>query len=68
MKLSDYERRFQLILSMEIVEGQKNQMLSGLMTDLERRFNIPMIKNREWEKENSEVYALYRKVSESRSL
>lgn len=68
MKLSDYRKRFDLILSMKIVDGQKDQMLSGLMTDLERRFNIPMVKNEEWIKENPEIYALYREVSESRSF
>lgn len=66
MRLDEYEKRFEFILEMDSKKSEKNLLLSGLMTDLERNFHVPMMKNEAWEHENSEVYALYRKIADSR--
>lgn len=68
MRLDEYETRFEFILEMDSKQSEKDLLLSGLMTDLERNFHVPMMKNKAWEQENPEVYALYRKVADSRSL
>ncbi|MHC8523995.1 hypothetical protein ACPJHQ_26095 [Rossellomorea sp. H39__3] len=46
----------------------KDKMLSNLMTALEWEYNIPMIRNPEWEEKNRKVIALYRKISQSRTF
>jgi len=68
MRLDEYEKRFQVILEMDKDQSEKDRMFSSLMTDLERRFNIPMVKDEVWEKENLEIYGLYQKVADSRLL
>lgn len=67
MRLDEYEKRFEFILEMDRKQSEKDRLLSGLMTDLERNFHIPMVKDETWEQENPEVYVLYRKVADSRS-
>lgn len=68
MTPKEYEQRFNTILNVSKSPNEKDKLLAILMTELERAFQIPMIKNKTWEEENTEVYALYRKVSDSRSL
>lgn len=68
MTLNEYYQRYELILKMPIGLIEKDKMLSSLMTDLERNFHIPMIKDESWQKEHLSVHTLYTKVSESRSL
>lgn len=68
MTLNEYYQRYELILKMPIGVIEKDKMLSSLMTDLERNFHIPMIKNESWQQEHLSVHTLYTKVSESRSL
>ena len=68
MTLNDYHQRYKTILNLPIGIIEKDKMLSSLMSDLERAYRIPMIKNEGWEKENEDVHALYFKVSMSRSF
>ena len=68
MRLKDYNQRYETILSLPIGVIDKDKMLSSLMSDLERAYRIPMIKNEGWEKENKDVHALYFKISMSRSF
>lgn len=68
MNLREYKQRYETIMNLSISPTEKDKMLSLLMTELENAFDVPMIKNEGWEKENPEVYALYFKVSASRSF
>jgi len=68
MTIKEYEQRFRTILNLNNPSIDRDKMLSALMSEMEHTFQIPMIKNEDWEKENHEVYSLYRKVSESRSF
>lgn len=68
MKVYEYETRFNAILEMSNTPADKDKMLASLMTEMEQTFQIPMMKNKVWEEEEPEVYALYRKVADSRSL
>lgn len=47
-------------------QSEKDRLLSWLMMDLERNFHVPMVKDEAWEQRNSEVYALYQKIADSR--
>lgn len=66
MKLSDINKKYELIMESNNSPDIKATKLAGLMTDMERFYSIPMLKNEEWERENRKVIALYRKISRSR--
>ena len=59
---------YESILHSDLTNKEKNRQFARLMTDMEREFNIPIIRNLEWEKKNRAVVALYRKISMSRTL
>lgn len=46
----------------------KDKRLAQLMTDLEQAYNIPILNNEDYNRENPFVYQLYRAVSEARSF
>lgn len=47
---------------------EKDRQLARLMSELERQYKIPIVRDPDWEEQNKPVVALYRKVSMSRSL
>jgi hypothetical protein len=49
-------------------EPYRSRSLAGLMDEMERTYNVPMIGNEAWESQNRAVIALYRKISMSRDL
>lgn len=65
-RLKEFENQFKEIIKCD--DQRKDIRLSKLMTEMEREFGIPILKNEEWEKNNKSVVALYRKISMSRSL
>lgn len=56
----------------DIMAGEDGAMrdyrLAALMTDMEGAFNVPTLKNDEWESANPAVAELYREVSKARGL
>jgi len=68
MTLNEYYQRYETIMNLSVGPIERDKMLSSLMTDLERAFQIPMVKNEGWEKEYADVHAFYFKVSTSRSF
>lgn len=68
MTLSYYHQRYEEILHSNISNYDKNKALSEIMTEMEKEFKIPMLRNEKWEKKNRSVIALYRKISLSRNL
>ena len=68
MKLSQFNKRYEEIIHADLPNGEKNRRLAALMTEMEREFKIPVLRNEAWEKENKAVIALYRKISMSRTL
>lgn len=60
--------RYEDILHSNLTDDQKAVKFGLLMSELERIYRIPMIRNAEWEQENKSVIALYRKISMSRNL
>ena len=66
--MNEYYQRYETIMNLSVGPIERDKMLSSLMTDLERAFQIPMVKNEGWEKEYADVHAFYFKVSTSRSF
>lgn len=46
----------------------KDVELADLMTEMERRYEIPLLSNPAWEKKNPEVINVYRAISNMRKL
>ena len=68
MTLAQFNKRYGEIIHADLPNGEKNRRLAALMTEMEREFKIPVLRNEAWEKENKAVIALYRKISMSRTL
>lgn len=47
---------------------QKAKKLAEMMTDMEGEYQIPMIRNPEWEAKNPDVIKTYRQISDMREL
>ncbi|MEK4181754.1 hypothetical protein NSQ61_20135 [Aeribacillus sp. FSL K6-1121] len=63
-----FTKRFKNILSSKTPQSIKDARLANLMSDLERAYNIPMLRNENFEKQNPFVMQLYRTVSEARDI
>ena len=63
-----FTKRFNEIVESDTSEQTKTSRLSILMTDLEQAYNIPMLNNEKFNKENPFVIQLYRAVSEARTI
>lgn len=59
---------YEYIIHSDLSDRIKALKLSKLMMEMERGYGIPMIRDRDWEKENKAVVAMYRKISRSRNL
>lgn len=66
--LSEINKEYESIMHSDMNQELKDKKLSSLMDILEKKFNIPMIRDEEYEKRNRAVIALYRKIARSRSL
>ncbi|WP_339249354.1 hypothetical protein NSQ43_08750 [Sporosarcina sp. FSL W8-0480] len=64
--LADYQREYEIIIFAD--QPKKDLLLAGLMTEMEKQFNIPFPRNRAWEKENPKINAMYRKIAITRTL
>lgn len=64
--LLDYQREYEKIIHAD--QPRKDILLVGLMTEMEKQFKIPVIRNEEWERENSKIMAMYRKLRITRTL
>jgi len=64
--LSDYQREYERIIHAD--QPRKDILLAGLMTEMKKQFKIPIPRNEEWERENTMVLAMYRKLTITRSL
>ncbi|MFC5602104.1 hypothetical protein [Sporosarcina koreensis] len=64
--LEDYQREYEEIIHAD--QPKKDMLLVGLMTELEKQFKIPSPRNKEWERENPQIAAMYRKLIITRSL
>lgn len=68
MSLKAINERYENIMKADIPSDRKAKQLADLMTEMEGKYNIPMIRKQEFENENRKVIALYRKISMSREF
>ncbi|MGJ9460699.1 hypothetical protein [Oceanobacillus sp. CF4.6] len=66
--LAWFNNEYEKVLHSGLSDSQKSKEYANLMTEMEYKFKVPMLKDPEWEKENRSVIALYRKISNSRDL
>lgn len=59
---------YEKILHSDLSDDEKTRRYAELMTDMEREYRIPALRNVAWKKENRAVISLYRKISMSRKL
>lgn len=65
--ITTYREQFDAI--MDSPPGrQRDLRLAALMSELERKFRIPALKNTEWETSNPVVADLYKEVSYARAF
>lgn len=62
MTPKEYNTRYETILNMKLDECERQKLLAGLLVDLERAFQPSLYESEIAEKENEEIYNLYRKV------
>lgn len=65
--IEQFKARYDDIMAGE-AGAMRDYRLAALMTDMEGAFNVPTLKNDEWEASNPEVIELYREVSQARGL
>ncbi|GMA51803.1 hypothetical protein GCM10025857_31600 [Alicyclobacillus contaminans] len=65
-RLSAVHRQYQCIMQSHLSTQQRDMALASLMTQMEREFHIPLLRDEQWEQRNKPVIALYRIISESR--
>lgn len=68
MDLKKINERYEQIILSNLPQNEKDKRLAVLMSEMEADFNIPMLRNSEWESKNRKVIALYRKIANSRKL
>lgn len=66
LSLADFEDRYQAIMRTE-PGYEQNKALSGLMDLVKREFDVPLLRNEEWEHEHPAIIAMYRKIANSRA-
>lgn len=64
--LADYQREYEGIIHAD--QPKRDMLLVGLMAEMEKQFKIPMPRDKEWERKNPEIAAMYRKLRITRSL
>jgi hypothetical protein len=63
-----FKKAIEINKNPHLTQDQKDKRLSELMTDMERVYNIPMLRNEQWERDNGYVISIYREISNMRNL
>lgn len=68
-KLFDFVRKaIDVDADTELTRDQKDKKLATIMTEMERAYRIPILRNSAWEEENPEVIRVYKEISDMRKL
>lgn len=65
--IEQFKARYDDIMAGE-AGAMRDYRLAALMTDMEGAFNVPTLKDEQWESANPAVADLYREVSHARGL
>ena len=63
-----YRKAIWIDANPHLTQYQKDSELAELMTAMERIYKIPMLRNEQWERDNSDIISIYRKISDMRKL
>ncbi len=66
MELIEITSRYNRVLSSQRDQYEKDKAYAAIMTDMEKQFQIPMMKDEGYEKDHSDILDLYRRISMSR--
>lgn len=66
--LKELNKEYEDIIHSELSDQKKGIQLAELMTEMERDYKVPALRNIDWENKNRSVIALYRKISMSRNF
>jgi len=66
--LKYFSNEYEKIARSNLTDKEKTYKYSELMTEMEKVYKIPLLKDEAWERENRKVIAMYRKLSMSREL
>lgn len=66
--LASINEEYERTLHSDLNDYEKAVKYGELMTTMEYVFNVPILKNEEWERNNKAVISLYRKLSMSRKF
>lgn len=64
--LASFYMQYETIINSNMSSQEKDKALSNLMTEMEKAYHIPLLRDSEWETKNKKVIALYRILSQSR--
>ena len=67
-ELITYSNRFNEIINSRSSDDVKDQRLANLMSDLEKAYRIPFLRDEDFEKKHPRLMAFYRSVSYARKL
>jgi len=67
-ELMIFSNRFNEIINSSSSDDIKDQRLANLMSDLERAYHIPFLRDEEFEKKHPRLMKFYRSVSYARKL
>ncbi|MFZ5642568.1 MAG: hypothetical protein ACOY46_03115 [Bacillota bacterium] len=67
-RLAEHNREYEKILHSDLNNYEKSMKYGQLMTIMEKEFQIPMLRNIDFEKKNPAAISLYRKISMSRNI
>ncbi len=59
--------QYETIVHSDISRDEKDKAYTNLVTYMEAHYDIPMLQKAEFEADNSEIIALYQKISTSRT-
>ncbi|WLR60171.1 hypothetical protein [Guptibacillus hwajinpoensis] len=65
-KLSEFNKQYEEVMKIKAVY-KRDVALASIMTKMEGEFKISLLNHDEWQRNNPEIGALYRKISFSRS-
>ena len=66
MKLSEAQRRYEAIMRLP-AGAARDEMLSDLLDQVKKEFNVPRLQSEGWEQQNRATSAMYRKIANSRT-
>ncbi|MCW1312667.1 MAG: hypothetical protein OH338_04545 [Candidatus Parvarchaeota archaeon] len=65
--ISEIKAEFEVV-NQEPSSTKKDKKLSKLMTELERDYKIPMLRDKDFEDQNKELIEIYKKISFAREV